>query len=368
MGAASANDSRVMRVKAHVNLQALKHNYNRVRQIACQAKVMAVVKADGYGHGMCRVAQTLADADAFGVASLAEALILREAGVQQSIVLLSGFFHESELSVISRQRVDVVIHSAIQIEALEKNTLRDPIRVWLKINTGMNRLGVSPEQVNALLSRLQACSSVIKPINVMTHFSSADETSNPRTQQQIDCFHRTTLQCPGAKTLANSAAVIAWPEAHGDWVRPGLMLYGVSPFNDSIAEQHGLQPVLTLRSFLIAINNCKKGDPIGYGGCWVCPEDMPVGVVAIGYGDGYPRHALSGTPVLLKGKRVALIGRVSMDSICVDLREQPHATIGDKVTLWGAGLPIESIAQHSSTISYELLCQLTSRVEFEYTD
>jgi alanine racemase len=232
----------------------------------------------------------------------------------------------------------------------------------------MHRLGVKPEQVADLRGRLSRCASVRQPVGLFTHFASADEPDSDQTRDQLAQFERATAGLAGERSIANSAAILVWPESHSDWVRPGIMLYGVSPFAERTAAAFDLQPAMTLTSRLIAVNHYRKGDAIGYGASWRCPEDMPVGVVAIGYGDGYPRHAVSGTPVLLNNCRVPLVGRVSMDSISVDLRSQPDAAAGDPVVLWGRGLPVEEIATHAGTIPYELLCRLTTRVRFIESD
>jgi alanine racemase len=322
---------------------------------------MAAIKANGYGHGLVRVARALYDSDGFGVTSVDEALQLREAGIRAPITLLEGFFHPDELPLIVQHRLDLLLHHSEQIDALEQAALHGPIRVWLKVDSGMHRLGIAPEQVARQWQRLER-HPALEPLGQMTHLATADEPGHPATKAQLVRFHATTGALPGERAIANSAGVLGWPESHADWVRPGIMLYGISPFVGGRAGQHGLRPVMTLSSELIAVNRMLPGDAIGYGGTWVCPEPMPVGVVAIGYGDGYPRHAPNGTPVLVNGRRVPLIGRVSMDMICVDLRSQPEAAIGDPVVLWGEGLPAEEIAEAAGTIAYELLCGVTPRV------
>lgn len=347
--------------RVSINLTALRHNLQRVRQAAPGCRVMAAVKADGYGHGLVRVAKALNDSDGFGVACIDEALQLRAAGITAPITLLEGFFHADEIPLIEQHRLDLLLHHADQIAALERATIRTPIRVWLKIDTGMHRLGVSPENVPSLWRRLESHPG-LRPVGQMTHLACADELNHPATAQQLQRFAMATESLPGERAIANSAGILGWPETHDDWVRPGIMLYGVSPFVGGHAADHDLQPVMTLSSELIAVNMTQAGDTVGYGGAWLCPEAMPVGVVAVGYGDGYPRHAGHGTPVLVNGRRVPLIGRVSMDMICVDLRTQPEARIGDPVVLWGEGLPVEEVAVVAGTIPYELLCSVTRRV------
>lgn len=348
---------------ALIDLDALRHNLQRVREAAPGRYVMAIIKANGYGHGMVRVARAMANADAFGVASIDEAIVLREAGIETPITLLEGFFEAQELALIQHHRLGVVIHHAAQLDILEAHPLSTPIPTWLKIDSGMHRLGFAPEKAQDAWRRLKACRWVANPIRLMTHLASADDRHSPQTLRQLECFSAAIAGIEGERGIANSAGILGWPQTHADWVRPGIMLYGVSPFIDGVAVDDGLKLVMTLTSKLISVNRFKKADAIGYAASWVCPQDMPVGVVAIGYGDGYPRHAAPGTPVLVNGKRVPLIGRVSMDMISVDLSSQPSAQIGDPVTLWGQGLPVEEVAHCASTIPYQLLCGVTQRVK-----
>jgi alanine racemase len=348
--------------RALINPEALRHNFSRVRTLAPLAKVMAVVKADGYGHGLVWTARTLREADAYGVASVEDGVRLREAAIQQPIVLLEGFFSPEELPELVRHRLDTVVHHESQLWDLDHvRKLDEPIDVWIKIDTGMHRIGFEPDQVAEVARRLKTCMAAGR-VRLMSHFPTADNRFDAQTPQQIKRFDELTAILNAERTLANSAGVVNWPSSHFDWVRPGIMLYGASPTIGLSAEELNLRPVMTLTSELIAVNARRKGDAVGYGGDWVCPEDMPVGVVAIGYGDGYPRHAPAGTPVLIHGARVPVIGRVSMDMVTVDLRELPDAKIGDPATLWGEGLPVDEIAQRCGTISYELLCCVTARV------
>ena len=349
---------------AQINLSALRLNLQQVRRRAPNTRVAAMIKANGYGHGSVRVARALDGADAFGVASIDEALELRSAGITQRIVLLEGVSEVAELQQVQQERLDIVVHHESQLQLLHHATpnAASPMQVWVKLDTGMHRLGFPPADFSSVLQRLRKCAGLAPEMILMTHLASADERSSNVTMQQIACFETYTHAQQCARSMANSAGILAWPPAHYEWVRAGLMLYGISPFPDTHAAQEGLQPVMTIKSKLIAINHFKQGDRIGYGGTWTCPQDMPVGVVAFGYGDGYPRHAASGTPVLLNGQRVELVGRVSMDMITVDLRSQPHAQVGDPVVLWGQGLPVEEIAQCAGTIPYELVCGITQRV------
>ncbi len=325
---------------------------------------MAVVKADGYGHGLERVARALSGADAFGVAALSDAERLRAAGLSQPIVLLSGFDDADDLPQLRRLNVETVVHHASQLEILEQAATGEPIRCWLKLDTGMHRLGFAPEHVRDAHARLVATPAVAQDIVLMNHFASSDEFSSLQTREQLRVFAEATAGLPGARSLANSAAVLGWPDAHFDWVRPGGALYGISVVDGSSGADFGLRPAMTLATRLIAVNRIGKGERIGYSATWECPEDMPVGVAAIGYGDGYPRHVPAGTPVLVNGERADIIGRVSMDLMTIDLRGQPDAQSGDPVVLWGEGLPVETIAAAAGTIGYEPVCSITRRVRF----
>ena len=345
-----------------IHLDALRHNLAQVRRLAPHSKVMAVVKADGYGHGLERVAQALESADAFGVAALSDAERLRAMGLAQRIVLLSGIDEPADLAALRRLGVDTVIHHDSQLAMLEADTGAEPIRVWLKFDTGMHRLGVAPERAREVHARLRALPQVAEELNLMTHFASSDEFGGAQTRSQLAGFGSATAALGGAASLSNSAAVLGWPEAHRDWVRAGGALYGLSVVAGKTGADFGLKPAMTLSTRLIAINRVAKGERIGYSATWECPEDMDVGVAAIGYGDGYPRSVPSGTPVLVNGQRLPLIGRVSMDLMTIDLRSAPNARVGDEVTLWGPELPAEVIAEAAGTISYELTCSITRRV------
>ena len=349
---------------ATIHTDALRHNLSQIRHRAPNSRVMAVVKADGYGHGLERVARALSGADAFGVAALSDAERLRAAGLSQPIVLLSGFDEPDDLLQLRRLNVETVVHHATQLEMLEQAPIGELIRCWLKLDTGMHRLGFAPEHLREAHARLQAMPAVAGDIVLMNHFASSDEFDKPQTREQLRVFAEATAGLPGVRSLANSAAVLGWPAAHADWVRPGGALYGISVVEGTTGSDFGLRPAMTLSTRLIAVNRVRKGERIGYSATWECPEDMPVGVAAIGYGDGYPRHAPAGTPVLLNGRRAHIIGRVSMDLMTIDLRSQPDAKPGDPVVLWGEGLPVETIGASAGTIGYELVCSITRRVRF----
>lgn len=351
--------------QARVDLGALRHNLARARAAAPRARVMAIIKADAYGHGMLRVARALHDADAFGVARLEEALSLREAGIAQSIVLLEGVLDAAQLNAAAHQDLSLVLHHAAQVELIEHAAESlPPVKIWLKLDSGMHRLGFAPAEIPRIVQRLRHSKKVIAPLRFMTHLANADERNDATTLRQMEVFQSALTGIEGERSVANSAGILGWPQTHAGWVRPGIMLYGVSPFLNDSAEAYGLRPVMTLSSRLIALRQNKKGDAIGYGGSYVCPSDMLIGVAAIGYGDGYPRHAQTGTPVLVNGQRASLIGRVSMDMITVDLSAQPQAKVGDPVILWGEGLAAEEVAHCASTIPYELLCGVARRVTF----
>jgi alanine racemase len=350
---------------AIIHVDALRRNLIRVRELAARSRVMAVVKADGYGHGLERVARALEDADAFGVAGIDDGMRLRAAGFSQRIVLLSGFNEQDDLVQLRQLRLDAVVHHESQLQMLEADSdRRSPLHLWLKIDSGMNRLGFAPEDAAVVHARLRALPQVAEDLPLMTHFSSSDDFDGVVTRQQMARFELACAGLAGAHSLANSAAVLGWPQTHADWVRAGGALYGMSVVPGRSAESFGLRPAMTLATRLIAIKQVRRGEAVGYGGSHVCSRDSTVGIAAIGYGDGYPRLAAPGTPVLVNGERVPLVGRVSMDLLAVDLGSQPGAQVGDPVLLWGPGLPIEEIAEAAGTISYELACGITRRVRF----
>lgn len=355
---------------ATIHLGALRHNLAQLRQLAAPARVMAVVKADAYGHGLERVARALdGDADAFAVASLGDGLRLRAAGHRQRIVVLSGPDQAGDIAEMQRLGLDAAIHHETQLQWLsEASPGRGRLRVWLKVDSGMHRLGFAPELAASVHQRLATMSGIDPQIGLMTHFAESEVFDGERTRQQIERFQVATADLDGPRSLSNSAGVLGWPEARGDWVRTGGMLYGLSVVADKTAADFGFRPAMSLSTRLIAINTIRRGERIGYNGLWECPQDMPVGVAAVGYGDGYPRSAAAGTPVLVGDKRVTLIGRVSMDLITLDLREAPQARVGDRVLLWGPELPVETIAAQAGTISYDLTCGMTRRVLFVEDD
>lgn len=345
-----------------LNLHALEHNLNRVRQFAPKAKVMAVIKANAYGHGLFRAAKTLRDVDAFAVARVHEGVRLRQAGINNRIAVLEGFTCAEELNQLLMHRLELIIHSEQQLEVLEQHKAIGNYVVWLKLDTGMNRLGISSADLANVYERLMRCAGNNISVNLMTHLANADRLDDEATQRQITLFQNTISNYSGEKSIANSAGILGWSESLADWIRPGIMLYGVSPYREKYGAEFGLQAVMGLHSRLIAVKSVQAGDKVGYGGAWTCKKNTSLGVVAIGYGDGYPRQAESGTPVLVNDVRVPLVGRVSMDMITVDLQDLPDAKAGDPVTLWGEKLPVEEVARHANTIPYTLLCGITQRV------
>lgn len=351
---------------AQINLAAISHNLQRVQQLAPASKVLAVLKANAYGHGLVQVAQALTAADAFAVARIDEALALRTAGIVKPIVLLEGFYEAAELPILLANNLQTVVHNELQLQALEQTALDGQLKVWLKIDTGMHRLGIAPEQFNEFYRRLWQCTAVQPGIRLMSHFCCADMPCSAKTEQQLALFQQLTADKAEQQSLANSAAIIRLPQSHGDWVRPGLMLHGISPLPDQQGQQHQLLPVMRLSSRLIAMRQILAGETIGYGGNWQTEVTTWIGVIAIGYGDGYPRHASNGTPVWLAGREVKLVGRVSMDMITVDLGPAPMEKIGAEAVLWGPELAIERVAQCADTIPYELLCNITPRVDYQY--
>ena len=346
-----------------INLSALRHNFSRVRSLAPNSRIITIVKDDAYGHGLVRVASTLADSDAYGVASIDEAIELRDAGISKPVILLEGPFSIEEITLVDKLNFDIVVHHEEQLKMLEKSGVTGILRVWLKIDTGMHRLGFEPEDVGKIHQRLCECGNVNQPISLMTHLANASDPESDLTTRQLNIFRDCCEALPGPRSIANSAGIIAWPDSHAEYVRPGLMLYGISPIEHSVAADHDLRPVMTLQSRLISIKTVKRGEAVGYGAEWVCPEDMPVGIVAAGYGDGYPRHANSGTPVNVKGQTSQVIGNPSMDMIAVDLRNLSGINVGDPVELWGENQSVEDVSNHAGTIPYELVSGVHKRLQ-----
>ena len=343
--------------RALIDLQALRHNYQLAREVS-GARALAVIKADAYGHGAVRCAQALeADADGFAVACIEEALELRAAGIRAPVLLLEGFFEADELSLIVEQDLWCVVHLLWQLEAIEQATLRKPITVWLKLDSGMHRVGLHPADYQAAYQRLLASGKVAK-IVLMSHFARADELDSSSASEQVAVFEAARQGLSAQVSLRNSPAVLGWPQVPSDWVRPGIMLYGATPFEEANSVAARLQPVMTLESKVISVRGLPAGEPVGCGARYITPKPMRLGVVAMGYADGYPRQAPTGTPVLVAGQRSQLLGRVSMDMLCIDLTDVPQAGLGSTVELWGKNILASDIAMAAGTIPYQIFCNL----------
>ncbi|POA51569.1 MULTISPECIES: alanine racemase [unclassified Pseudomonas] len=352
--------------RALIDLQALRHNYQLAREVS-GARALAVIKADAYGHGAVRCAQALEDcADGFAVACIEEALELRAAGIGAPVLLLEGFFEASELALIIEHDFWCVVHSLWQLEAIEQANLAKPLTVWLKLDSGMHRVGLHPKDYQGAYQRLQASGKVEK-IVLMSHFARADELHCTSSTEQIAVFEAARQGLGAEVSLRNSPALMGWPSAPSDWVRPGIMLYGATPFEEANSLAERLQPVMTLESKVICVRELPAGEPIGYGAKFITDKPMRIGVVAMGYADGYPRHAPTGTPVLVAGQRSRLLGRVSMDMLCVDLTDVPEAGLGSTVELWGKNILASEVALAADTIPYQFFCNLR-RVPLVYSE
>ena len=344
---------------ATIDMGALQHNLAKVRQHGAGASVFAVVKADAYGHGVTRAARALGDADGLALLEIDAAVRLREAGYAKRLALLEGVFEVADLRVAADHDLTIVIHNQQQLRLLDCARSGGRFDVLLKINTGMNRLGFTPRAAAEAIEKLKAHRAV-KQLTLMAHFATADDARGVAWQMKV--FNEVAAGQKLQRSLANSAALLRYPETHAEWVRPGIMLYGCTPFADVSAQQLGLRPVMTLASEIIAVQELEPGDQVGYGGTFEATRAMRVGIVACGYGDGYPRHAPTGTPILVGGHRTRTLGRVAMDMLCVDLTGIPAAEAGTPVTLWGEGLSADEVAFAAGTVSYELLCALAPRV------
>ena len=347
-------------IQATIHTAALRHNYRQAKIAAPASRAYAVIKANGYGHGMLRVADALNDADGFALLEIEQAQQLREQGFMQPIILLEGVFGPEELAICAELDLRIAVHCEEQLRWLEGARLVRPLDVCLKLNTGMNRLGFVAERAPEIAARLAACANVAS-VTLMMHFATADELPQG-IDWQLNRFRSATRDLGLPVTLANSAALLDYPGVRGDWVRPGIMLYGSSPFADRSAADLGLRPAMTLTSRIIGVQELAPGDVVGYGATFCVDRSMCIGIVACGYADGYPRHAPTGTPVLVNGQRTGLIGRISMDMLAVDLTGIAAASVGSPVELWGEGLSIDDVAAAAGTISYELMCALAPRV------
>ncbi len=347
-----------------MDTSALKHNLSRVRELAPGSRVLAVIKANAYGHGLLTVAEALEAADGFAVSRIEEALALREAGSRARIVLLTGFRDAEELAAAARHGFEPFVHQDWQIALLESFRGPQVLRVWLKIDTGMHRLGFSPAEAASAAARLAACHAVARPAVLATHLADAEHASGAGTRAQLEAFAAATAGLAGERSIANSAGLVAWPEARGDWVRPGIMLYGISPFPDRTGDALGLLPAMSFETRIIALKDVAAGERVGYGGTWTATRASRIAVAAVGYGDGYPRAAANGTPVSVAGAAATVAGRPSMDMLTIDVTELPRAAVGDRVELWGREVPVERVAAACGTIAYELTCRVGRRVAF----
>ncbi len=347
-----------------IDTAALQHNLSRVRELAPGCRVLAVIKANAYGHGLVTAAEALGGADGLAVARMGEALALREAGCRSRIVLLQGMRDAGELDAAARHGFEPFIHQEWQVGLLESFRGPQILRVWLKIDSGMHRLGFAPAEVPAIAARLSACRAVAQPFALATHLADAERTGTAETADQLAVFSTATSGLPGERSIANSAGLVAWPAARADWVRPGIMLYGISPFADQTGADLGLLPAMSFETEVIALREVAAGERVGYGGAWTAPGDARIAVAAVGYGDGYPRSAGNGTPVTVAGRPARVAGRPSMDMLTIDVTGLPGVAVGDRVELWGHEVPIERVAVAAGTIPYELTCRVGRRVTF----
>jgi len=350
-------------VSVTIDTGALRHNLEVIRRLAPKSRVMAVIKANAYGHGLIAVARALDAADAFAVARVDEGIALREAGIKTPIVLLEGVLDAEQLNAAAAADFELVVHTPEQVELLLAAPGGVRFKVWLKLDSGMNRLGFKGEAFRTAHAALNRAPALKAPLNLITHLASADMPELPSTAEQLMVFAAATRSLPGERSIESSAALLGFPDSQADWVRPGLLLYGVSPFRGSTGADHGLRPVMTLRSRIIAVKDLVVGDQVGYGGDWTATRPTRLAIAAVGYGDGYSRSASSGTPVLVNGEHAALAGRVSMDMIAIDVTNVKRAPkVGDPVVLWGEGLPVEEVAMWAETVPYALLCGINQRV------
>jgi alanine racemase len=355
------------RCEALIDLNAIRANYALACRLAPKSKSIAVIKADAYGHGSITVARALqSTADAFGVAIVDEAVALREAGVNELVLVMEGVDSVDALEYSSAQKLAVVVHSEQQLQQLKQAKLAAPISVWLKIDTGMHRLGLSPDRTHSAVDELRQSSNCDENIVVCTHLATADELESAATEQQIVVFDDCVKGLNVLQSISNSAGILASPESHRDWNRPGYMLYGNTPFSSDVAAARELQPAMTLRSEIIAIRDVAVSESVGYGSRWKARDKSSIATVAIGYGDGYPRQATDGTPTLVNGRIAPLAGAVSMDMITIDVTALEEANVGDTVVLWGEGLSVNEIASRAGTIGYELLTNVSGRVPRKY--
>ena len=357
---------------AIINRQALRDNLALADSLAPASKSIPMVKANAYGHGALEVCKALQNAPAFGVACIEEAVALRSAGIEQPILLLEGTFSADEVAVAADHNFWLMVENEPQKQAILASTAEKKVTVWLGIDTGMHRLGFQPEDIDQHYQQLRASDKVAETIVLASHFACADDLQSTATPEQIECFDRcvTTDDISADDdvqfSLANSAAILGWPESYRHWHRPGYMIYGNSPFSVAQNNADQLTPVMTFQSAIISLRQINTGESVGYTGNWTAKRPSTIATVTVGYGDGYPRQAPNGTPVLINGVRCPIVGRVSMDMITVDVSELSSVAIGDKAILWGTDLPVNEVADYCDTIGYELLTRMPSRVPRKY--
>jgi alanine racemase len=354
--------------KATVNLSVIAENLRIAQRLAPQSKIMAVIKANAYGHGVVEVARELqSSVPAFAVAFFDEAVQLRDAGITRPILILQGTTSESDVAEASAKDFWLMMHSQQQVERVLHVDLSKPVQVWIKVNTGMNRLGLSETGLEDVFESLSASGNVHQDMVLCSHLACADELNNPMTMHQVNQSRTYAKKYGLPLSIANSAGIMGWPQSHAAWNRPGYMLYGNTPFETAEETRPDLIPAMSMDSEIISIRHLKRGDGIGYGQNWVAKQASRIGTIPIGYGDGYPRHAKNGTPVLVNGRRVPLAGRVSMDMISVDISKLDQVELGDPVELWGENISVNEVAKCAGTIGYEILAGLTGRVPVIYT-
>jgi alanine racemase len=353
---------------ATIDLLALKHNFQCVKAHAPNSKVMAVIKANAYGHGVIEVANALQESDAFAVARLDEALQLRDGGITQPVVVLEGVFSDSDLVLASSKGISLVFHTFEQVALIEKTILKKALPLcWIMVETGMNRLGFAVTEIHEVHQRLIESGNIEANLGLMSHFANSDLIDDARNPQQLARLQQVASDLNLCTSMANSAAILSYPESHGDWVRPGIMLYGASPFSDVSAKSLDLKPVMKLTANITALKSIKQGEQVGYGGIWTAEQDSRIAIIGIGYADGFSRHLSNVGHVIIQGRLVNVIGRVSMDMIAVDVTQIGDIAIGDEVSIWGdEKLTIDDVAVNANTISYELLCQVNQRVIRDY--
>ncbi|MGH8259804.1 MAG: alanine racemase [Steroidobacteraceae bacterium] len=352
-------------IRAIIDTSALRSNLRQIRARAPGSRVMAVVKANAYGHGLVPAALALEEADAFAVARLEEGVALRDAGIRQTVILLEGVFDAEQLREAAQRRFEIVVHDPLQVALLERYAGEHRFTLWLKVDTGMNRLGFRTEEFPAMLARVRSLRVGAAELRVMTHLARADERDCPMTRRQLERFDALTAALGLTRSIGNSAGILGWEGGCGDWVRPGLALYGISPFPGEASAGFGLIPAMTLASTVITLRRVPRGETVGYGGAWTAARDSRIAIVAGGYGDGLLRSLATGTPVLVNGRRAPLVGRVAMDMIAVDVSELPEVEVGTRCVLWGRGLEVTEVASHAGTVAYELLCGVRARVPRE---